>query len=164
MSGNPNMVFCRGCGQMLHVTAVTCPHCGAPQGPQGGKSQGDGIARTFGGSISMCFSKYVDFQGRAPRAEYWWFALFTVLVNVVFSILARVLGSEAIELLGGLVSIALFLPTLAVGVRRLHDTDRSGWWLLLELVPLVGWIFLLVWFCSRGTRGDNRFGAENGVV
>ena len=161
MSGN--MVFCRACGGTLHSTAPLCPHCGAPQG--GG---GDGITRTFGSSIAMCFSKYATFQGRAPRAEYWWFTLFLLLGYIAIMILGAVAGSSdgaiLASVLYGIFALGTLLPTLAVAVRRLHDTDRSGWWLLIELVPLVGPILILVWFCSRGTRGPNRFGNENGAV
>lgn len=164
MSDNPNMVFCRGCGQRLHVTALACPHCGAPQGSFGAAGPGDGIPRTFGSAITICLRKYADFQGRAPRAEYWWFTLFTILVDVAFSVVAAALHEHAIGILGDLVSLALLLPTIAVGARRLHDIDRSGWWQLLNLVPLVGWIIVFVWFCTRGTRGDNRFGPENGQL
>ena len=160
MSGN--MVFCRACGGTLHSTAPLCPHCGAPQGDGAG---GDGITRSFGGSIAMCFSKYATFQGRAPRAEYWWFILFIALGHIAILILASLFDSAAASgTLYGLFTLGTLLPTLAVTVRRLHDTDRSGWWLLMELVPLVGVILVLVWFCSRGTRGQNRFGSENGAV
>jgi uncharacterized membrane protein YhaH (DUF805 family) len=163
MNGNPNMVFCSGCGRSLHMTAVTCPQCGAPQGPIGLPGQGDGIPRTFARSISLCLSKYANFQGRAPRPEYWWFILFVALVNACFSALAAGLASDGVRLVGGLVALAFSVPSMAVGVRRLHDVDRSGWWLLIGLVPLIGFV-LLVWACSRGTRGDNRFGPENGML
>ena len=158
MSGN--MVFCRACGGTLHSTAPLCPHCGAPQG-----GDGDGITRSFGSSVAMCFSKYATFQGRAPRAEYWWFILFIALGHISILILASIADSDGLSgVLYGIFTLGTLLPTLAVSVRRLHDTDRSGWWLLMELVPLVGVILVLVWFCSRGTRGQNRFGSENGAV
>ncbi len=158
MSGN--MVFCRACGGTLHSTAPLCPHCGAPQG--GG---GDGITRTFGSSIAMCFSKYATFQGRAPRAEFWWFYLFVIIGMLVTSIIGGVSDSSALGGIAyGLFSLGILLPNLAVSVRRLHDTDRSGWWLLIMLIPLIGTILIIVWFCSRGTRGPNRFGNENGAV
>lgn len=111
----------------------------------------------FSQSISTCLSKYATFSGRAQRSEYWWFALFTVLVSLGTQFLDLFLG---FPLLNMLASLALLLPSLAVGARRLHDTDRSGWWLLIILVPVIGWIVLLVFFCSRGTVGPNRFGAD----
>jgi uncharacterized membrane protein YhaH (DUF805 family) len=126
--------------------------------------RGDGIPRTFGNSIAICFRKYASFAGRAPRAEYWWFVLFSVLaaagVGFVFSMLDRSLGTAA----AWLVDLAFFLPTIAVFVRRMHDLDRSGGWFWFGLVPIVGWIFLFIWLCTDGTRGDNRFGPANGVA
>jgi uncharacterized membrane protein YhaH (DUF805 family) len=117
----------------------------------------------FGGAIATCFRKYVDFTGRARRAEYWWFVLFYCLlvgaltaVDVTMMINAQIGGS----LLSSLASLALFLPTLAVAVRRLHDTDRTGWWVLIGLIPLIGWIIYLVFMCQRGTEGPNRFGQD----
>ncbi len=124
----------------------------------------------FGQAISSCFSQYVTFSGRASRSEYWYFTLFIILVEIVVQILAalgRLSGSPGMMMAGAGLSIllalfmlAIFLPGLAVIVRRLHDIDRSGWWYLIGLVPLVGVILLLVWFCSRGTNGPNRFGAD----
>jgi len=112
----------------------------------------------FGQAISTVFSKYADFQGRAMRSEYWWFALF----NCALDIVAIVIDQTAIgyPVLQALLALGLIVPGIAVGVRRLHDTDRSGWWLLIAFVPLIGAILLLVWFCSRGTTASNRFGAE----
>ena len=96
---------------------------------------------------------------RAPRAEYWYFVLFTVLVGIGAQILdAALLNGSAV--FAPLANLALFLPGLAVGVRRLHDRDRSGWWWLIGLIPVVGAIVLIVWFASRGTRGSNRFGYD----
>ena len=111
----------------------------------------------FGQAVSTCFSKYIDFQGRAMRSEYWWFALFNFAITIVAKIVDYLaIGYPALQ---AVVALALILPGIAVGVRRLHDTDRSGWWLLLIFVPLIGAIVLLVWFCSRGAEGANRFGA-----
>ena len=111
----------------------------------------------FGTSIKTCLGKYATFQGRASRSEFWYFALFNFLVNIVLSMVAGVLGNLG-GVLAGLVMLGLFLPGLAVLVRRLHDVDRSGWWYFLLLVPLVGLIVLLIWFCKKGTEGANRFG------
>ncbi|HZH10451.1 MAG TPA: DUF805 domain-containing protein [Microvirga sp.] len=111
----------------------------------------------FGQSISTCFSKYATFSGRAPRSEYWWFALFGVLLSFGTQILDLFLGFPVLNLIA---MLAVLVPSIAVGVRRLHDTDRSGWWMLLLFIPLIGAIVLLVWFCSRGTLGPNRFGSD----
>ena len=112
-------------------------------------------------AVRTCLSKYVDFSGRARRSEYWYFALFNFLVSIVTSILDAVLGTDYDTSSGGLIStiasLALLLPSLAVGVRRLHDTDRSGWWILLGLIPIVGWIILIIWFCTD-SKPDNQYG------
>jgi uncharacterized membrane protein YhaH (DUF805 family) len=102
--------------------------------------------------------KYVDFSGRAPRAEYWWFYLATTIGSIVASILDSILGLGSILVI--LFVLAILLPSIAAGVRRLHDTDRSGWWLLIGLIPLIGIIVLLVFFVMPGTTGDNRFGPD----
>ncbi|WP_116132485.1 DUF805 domain-containing protein [Tropicimonas sp. IMCC34043] len=115
---------------------------------------------TFTDSIQTCLQKYVTFSGRASRPEYWWFVLFNVLGTFVAGILDSLFfGSSNVGVLGGLWSLALLLPGISVGVRRLHDLDKSGWWLLLGVIPLIGWIILIVWFVGRGTNGPNRFGA-----
>jgi uncharacterized membrane protein YhaH (DUF805 family) len=112
-------------------------------------------------AVRTCLSKYVDFSGRARRSEYWYFALFNVLVSVVTSIVDTVIGTDFDNGSGGLLSsiasLALLLPSLAVGVRRLHDTDRSGWWILIGLIPIIGWILLIVWFVTD-SKPDNQYG------
>ena len=108
--------------------------------------------------------KYADFTGRAPRAEYWWFVLLYMVGFVVATIIDSVLGLDAMALTYGPVTIlfalAILVPSLAVGARRLHDTDRSGWWLLIGLIPLIGAIVLLVFFVAEGTRGSNQYGED----
>jgi len=127
---------------------------------------------TFGDSVKTCFSKYVTFSGRAQRSEFWWFILFTWAASIVLSVVDSFLfgttitteyGFEAstnTPYLSGLFSLAVLLPTLSVAVRRLHDRDKSGWWYWLWLIPLIGWIILIVWFATEGTRGPNRFGPD----
>ena len=103
---------------------------------------------TFGESIKTCFSKYADFNGRADRSEYWWFELFCLLVIV---------GAGMVnETLSNLVSLALALPSLAVGARRLHDINKSGWWQFLYLIPVIGWIVVIYW-AAQPAREPNRF-------
>ena len=108
--------------------------------------------------------KYTDFSGRAPRAEYWWFYLLTVVAYLIALILDSLIGTGAAFASTGiimlLIILGLLIPSLAAGVRRLHDTDRSGWWLLIAFIPLVGAIVLLVFFVLEGTKGDNRFGPD----
>jgi uncharacterized membrane protein YhaH (DUF805 family) len=112
---------------------------------------------TFGQAISSCYANYATFEGRASRSEYWFFALFHLLLVLVSAILIPV-GIGILMLV--VVGLGNFLPSLAVTVRRLHDTDHSGWTYLLILIPLVGPIILLIWLCSRGSWGDNRFGFD----
>jgi uncharacterized membrane protein YhaH (DUF805 family) len=104
---------------------------------------------TFTESISICFKKYATFDGVASRSEYWWFWLFCVLGALAISLVS--------DTLGGIFGLATLLPSLAAGARRLHDTDRSGWWLLVMFVPLVGWIILVVLLAQEGKA--NRYGA-----
>ena len=98
---------------------------------------------SFGGAIGKCFQKYVDFNGRASRSEYWWFYLFTVLIGLV-ALVISLIGVPGVRVLAWL---ALLLPTLAAGARRLHDINRSAWWLLLFLggFGVIGLIVLLAW-------------------
>ncbi len=106
--------------------------------------------------------KYATFEGRARRKEYWFFILFNVLAVVVLGIIDVVLGTSSKEtglgLLSGLYLLAVLLPALAVTVRRLHDTDRSGWWILIEFIPLIGGLVLLIFTLLDSTPGSNRFG------
>ena len=109
------------------------------------------------------FGKYVDFTGRARRAEYWWFGLFLLIVGVGLSVIEAVLFGRAMGhygFLSGIFNLAAFLPSLGVSIRRLHDVDRSGWWLLILLIPLVGTLLVLYWFVQRGTVGPNRYGPD----
>ena len=128
----------------------------------------------------MPLRRYADFTGRSRRKEYWMYVLFLIIVFIVLGFLDSVLGlggssssslSTSGERIGGAASfhggvltiigwLATLVPSIAVGVRRLHDTDRSGWWLLIALVPLIGGIVLLVFNLLEGTRGPNRFGPD----
>ena len=112
---------------------------------------------TFQESIRTCLNKYIDVEGRAARSEYWWFQLFLLIVNAVTMFLDYTLG---VGLLNLLATLAFLAPNITVGVRRLHDKDRSGWWLLIVLVPIIGILLLLYWFVTRGTPGSNRFGPD----
>ncbi|MER8185127.1 DUF805 domain-containing protein [Kitasatospora sp. NPDC094015] len=105
---------------------------------------------------------YVGFSGRARRQEFWMFALFNIIISVVLAIVDGIAGTSG--LLGGLYSLAVLLPSLAVGFRRLHDTGRSAWWLLIGLVPVVGPIVLIVFAASEGQPGDNQYGPNPKLV
>lgn len=119
---------------------------------------------SFGDSITSAFRQYATFSGRARRSEYWWFFLFQFLVSIAAAIVDATIGTDDLFGEGGwglvqlLVFLPLFLPGLAVSARRLHDTNRSGWWLLIGLIPLVGLIVLLVFFVFDSTPGPNRYG------
>lgn len=130
---------------------------------------------TFTESIKTVYGKYATFTGRSRRPEYWWWALYMVLGGIVIAMIeSRLgLGMGYMGMGGGAVSagyeggpltvvwsLANLLPGLGVAVRRLHDTDRSGWWLLIALIPVIGVLVLLYFMASVGTSGENRFGAE----
>lgn len=138
----------------------------------------------FGTAISRCFNRYATFAGRARRAEYWYFVLFTWLGGVIASILDAFTGvASAVGVLNGIFSLLIILPSLAVSVRRMHDLDRSGWWLLapsagivtaglgagLDNAPVlvIGGlaalglcVYFVILVCSRGTAGPNRYGED----
>ncbi len=105
------------------------------------------------------FRQYADFQGRARRPDYWWFVLANILIWLIADLITMHHPSVGIGILLVLYGLAILVPSIAVAVRRLHDTDRSGWWWLIQLVPLVGTIWFLVLMCLPSTPGTNRFGA-----
>ena len=113
---------------------------------------------SFTDAIQSGFSNYANFQGRALRSEYWFFVLGVALISIVAQLIDRF--GLGYPVLGAIVSLGTIIPSLAVAARRLHDTDRSGWWQLLVFVPLIGAILLIVWYATAGTPGTNRFGPE----
>lgn len=134
----------------------------------------------FGEAIKTCFGKYASFTGRARRSEFWWFFLFWWLGTVIFNLIDNAaglvlkFGSDTIETSGGVITftssglgilstiwgLALVLPFISVAVRRLHDTNRSGWWWWIQLIPCIGFIVILVFMLLDSTPGDNRFGSN----
>jgi uncharacterized membrane protein YhaH (DUF805 family) len=110
----------------------------------------------FVDAIKSGFSNYVTFSGRAARSEFWFWTLFSFLANLMAAIVDGVLG---LGFVGLVVLLALLLPGIAVSARRLHDLDRTGWWLLIAFT-CIGIILLIVWDCMKGTTGSNRFGAD----
>lgn len=113
---------------------------------------------TFNEAISACFKKYATFDGRAARSEFWWFYLFCFIVSVLAQIVDGGFSGAESGLLNFLVSLALFLPLLAAGARRLHDIGRTGWWQLLSLT-VVGIFVLIFWWTRPGETGANSYGA-----
>lgn len=121
-------------------------------------------------AVKSGYQNYVNFSGRSSRSAFWWWALFQFIVAVVIMLIE---GGGTSSMGHGMMSadynagpigtiwwLANLLPGLAVGVRRMHDIDKSGWWVLISLIPLVGWIIFIVWACQKGTSGANRFGAD----
>jgi uncharacterized membrane protein YhaH (DUF805 family) len=116
---------------------------------------------SFGDAISTCFRKYATVSGRAHRPEYWWFFLFTTIVSVVASLADyatdQTWTASGYGPISTVAALALLLPSIAVGARRLHDTGRSGWWQLLCLIPCVGVIVLIVMLCQQGQPHPNKY-------
>ncbi|CZT26585.1 DUF805 domain-containing protein [Pseudomonas cerasi] len=142
------MVFCRGCAKEISDDAGTCPHCGAPQLVVSPASASTDNPPAWSWYTDV-LKKYAVFTGRARRKEYWMFFLFNILISIVLGFIGGLIGDGGI--IANLYSLAVLVPGIAVGVRRLHDTDRSGWWLL---VPIANLVFLI----QEGHPGPNRFG------
>lgn len=104
------------------------------------------------------YKNYANFQGRDTRRQYWMFCLFFVVAYIVLLIIGSVTGTGRI--FGLLFVLASLIPSIAIAVRRLHDIDKSGWWYLINLIPLIGGIVLIVFLASKGTVGDNKFGSD----
>ena len=105
---------------------------------------------------------YVDFKGRATRKQFWLWVLFCVIAVWIIDLLAMICHSEnAASVVASLVNLAILLPSLSMGARRLHDSDKSAWWLLLNLLPILGGLVLFVFYLLPSTEGENRFGANN---
>jgi uncharacterized membrane protein YhaH (DUF805 family) len=110
----------------------------------------------------VALKKYAVFAGRARRKEFWFFVLVNTLIAIALAVIDMLTGTfdedVGLGLLSGLYAVAMIVPSIAVTVRRLHDTDRSGWWYLLVFVPVIGGLVILVFMCLDGTPGSNRFG------
>jgi uncharacterized membrane protein YhaH (DUF805 family) len=122
----------------------------------------------FKDAVRTVLSKYMQFDGRAGRSEYWYWILALVLVSIVLTliegaVLAPAAGFEPFDPEAGqplrmLLALVIFLPTLAVSIRRLHDGGRSGWWLFIQVVPIIGGLILLWWYVQAGDEADNEYG------
>ena len=117
----------------------------------------------FPTSVKTVFQKYTTFSGRAARSEYWYFVLFVFIAIMVLNILDHALfagaleGEDSFEPLTLIFQLLILVPSLAVGARRLHDTGRSGWWQLINIIPIIGFIVLIVWFATKSDPLPNRF-------
>lgn len=164
-------MFCNQCGKELKEGAVFCTNCGAKSknatveqnndeintsNSYQAETQSQSVVQSSGNSVSfpqairLYFQNYANFKGRATRAEYWWAFLFNLLVSFV---------ATFIQPVGSLLVLALLIPGLSVGVRRLHDIGKSGFYLFMSFIPLVGAIILIVQFCKE-SDGDNKWGVS----
>ena len=169
--------FCKSCGASVRsVNDMKCPTCGNdnPAAAQFCGGCGTNLISSeasvgtelpmvgFGEAISRGFRNYATFSGRATRAESWWWVLFTVLAGIVLAVVDTLTGTMGMfgdsGLLGFLFELATLVPSFALGARRLHDIDRSGWWQLLWLVLVIGWIVLISWAIKKGDDGQNKYG------
>ena len=153
---------CSVCSAELEEGAQFCGVCGTRiEGNDflpGADQQGDEQPMVgFIQAISLGFSNYFNIQRRAPRAEYWWRFLYKVIADVLLNFIDSILGTGFI---GSLFGLAIIIPGLAVGARRLHDIGKSGWWQLLWFAIVVGWIILWVWAIRQGNRGQNHYGLD----
>jgi uncharacterized membrane protein YhaH (DUF805 family) len=119
--------------------------------------------------LDVLKNKYATFEGRARRSEYWYFVLFYILILVALAFVDGLVGTlneeAGIGLFSGLFALGTLVPGLAVAVRRLHDTNRSGWWVLIGIIPIVGDIVLIVFAAQDSQPGGNRFGPNpKGVI
>jgi uncharacterized membrane protein YhaH (DUF805 family) len=111
---------------------------------------------TFSEAVKSGFDHYTKFDGRAGRPAYWWWFLFGILVGIGATIIDAIIGSFGV--VSGLAGLALLLPGLSVSIRRLHDTDHSGWWVLIGLIPIVGFIVLLIFYVRESDPDENKYG------
>lgn len=115
----------------------------------------------FGEAVrTVITERYTDFGGRSRRSEFWWFALFYFLLMLVISLVIGSISEKLSSMLMFLIWLGLLIPYVAVGIRRLHDIDRTGWWILIGFIPIIGFFVLLYFFVQRGTPGTNRFGPD----
>ena len=115
----------------------------------------------FAQAISSGFRNYVGFTGRACRSEFWFWQLYVFVASICLSVLdLAAFASANWSPLSTVFSLAILLPGIAVGARRLHDINKSGFWLFLWFLPIIGWIIMIVWAIKKGDQGDNRFGSD----
>jgi len=127
---------------------------------------------SFGEAVNLAIAQnYCRFRGRASRSEYWYFVLFNLILNlVILALFAIAFASRtpgfgaAVTVLSYVLSIALFLPSLGLSFRRLHDTGHSGWWILINLIPIVGPIVFLVFMCKESEPEENKYGTVPNLV
>ena len=176
-----NGSFCPQCGAIIEAVNTSSQSAGTDGNPFQAGSQapsnaglrmgsygGGGEAAdvpTFSEAFPMVMKKYATFSGRASRPEFWYFWLTCFLVNFIFNVIVQLVGPESaasniVAIVQGLFGLAIIIPHIAVVVRRLHDTNRTGWWFLIVFIPLIGAIILLLWLASAPTPGTNMYGPQ----
>jgi len=115
-------------------------------------------ANTFVGALKDGFARYVDFGTRSTRSQFWWWALWSIVIGIIASIIDAIIGFGDSGPANLLTSLALLLPSIAVAIRRLHDIGRTGWWYLFVFLPVIGWILLIVFFCTKTQENANQWG------
>ena len=165
-------MYCISCGAENDDTARFCKECGKAMPRSSARTGSVPLApasrRTPIGYYLQALEHYADFEGRARRAEFWWFNLGLYGVNLVIVLLGAALGTfvPVLETVFTVIlwvhGLGLLLPQLAVTARRLHDTGKSGWWMLLVLIPILGWIPLVILLVLPSNVGPNKYGRESG--
>lgn len=139
------MIICYGCNKDIHESAPICPQCGATQGRFHLQMQMQDDNKPMIEWYVDALTKYATFKGRARRKEHWYFLLFSCIVNFGLILIDSALGffndKSGLGLFSGMYSIAIFIPTISVAVRRLHDTNHSGWWLWIPIIPFIFALF-----------------------
>jgi uncharacterized membrane protein YhaH (DUF805 family) len=157
------MAFCSSCGTALQEGAQFCPSCGTPVSVNSRINNQSSTAAFQSAQYEMnvvnafkrvVFENYANFNGRASRAEFWWYGLAAVMIGIGTTVIDVILGTTVIN---SLVNLALFIPGTAVATRRLHDTNRSGWWQLIALT-IIGIIPLFIWYIQASDQTENKFG------
>ena len=144
--------FCPYCGAEPDPNAVICVKCGVSLSGNYSKSNAltnttSGGVNDLGSAVKTCFNKYATFSGRANRSEFWFFYLFMLIAMFV-------------PIIGWVAQLAFFIPYISVTVRRLHDVGKSGWWIFISLIPLAGWIWIILLLCQASDEGENEYGAN----
>lgn len=146
----------------LHVDGLSTPRPPVPPAAGAGyTATGRDYRRPsgMGDAFRQYFNRYIQFSGRSNRGEFWFWQLDNILISLALGFVdGLVFGGNSAGILGGLWALATIIPGFALSARRLHDIDKSGWWLLLSLIPLVGWIVLIVWYSRAPDPAPNRFG------
>ena len=158
-SGRMFTMNCPTCGKENESSAQFCGICGTQLSDQPTAANQSDMGSPnhmvgFGEAISLGFKNYINFNGRATRAEYWWWFLFIVVTGVVLGTIDSITGIGTLQ---SIFNLATLIPGLALGARRLHDIGKSGWWQLLWFAIIVGWIIMIVWYCKPGNQLGNKY-------